>query len=366
MKNCNSYNQKIAIFFVFFSFLGSCEKKHAQSGSPATGNTPDSAFTLREVRGGFLLESTFLAMDTIYTLTLGIEGTLDEAMRARASHAFEMARQEVQRVESLMSSHTQSGDVYRLNHASREWVSVDPATLEVVKQAVRVGYATEGAFDITWKALRPLYRLRDPDWRPPTEEQIRNAMKWVDFKSIEMDVQGSRLRFTREGMSLDLGGIAKGYALEKASEALLRAGFPNHIVNGGGDLKVCGKRPDRKWTMGIRSPRRKGAIYKSGTLRMECFALVTSGDYERFRDVDGVRYSHIVDPRTGKTASAGVAGVTVVGSDATLADALATGLLVLGPDAGRRALAHFPGFEALWLDAEEKPSVSAGFDTLWD
>jgi len=118
--------------------------------------------------------------------------------------------------------------------------------------------------------------------------------------------------------------------------------------------------------MGIRSPRRKGAIYKSGTLWMECFALVTSGDYERFRDVDGVRYSHIVDPRTGKTASAGVAGVTVVGSDATLADALATGLLVLGPDAGRRALAHFPGFEALWLDAEEKPSVSAGFDTLWD
>lgn len=341
----------------------SCQKNNMSSGETTSSGIP---LEVRRVSGGYVVETTFLAMDTLYTLTLGVEGNVENVLRTRIQKAFEAAQNEVRRVEALMSSHTEQGDVYRMNQSAREWVSVDTATLEVVQKAVRVGYATGGAFDITWKALRPLYNLRDPQWRPPTQEQIQNALRWVDFQSIEIDVPGNRLRFTRDGMSMDLGGIAKGYALEKASESLLRAGFTNHIVNGGGDLKVCGKRPDRKWTMGIRSPRKKGKIYKSGSIRLACFALVTSGDYERYREVDGVRYSHIVDPRTGKTATSKVASVTVVGPDATIADALATGLLVLGYEEGTKALAHFPGFEALWLNADEQPSVSSGFNALWE
>ncbi len=364
MKRNSCFLHFFFIITILFLFSG-CGKTSKQNGDEASARDGRSE-SLRTVAGGRLLESSFLAMDTLYTLTIGIPGGPDQAVLERARMAIDSARQEVRRVEELMSSHTDSGDVHRLNQSRREWVPVAPDTLHVVVQAVRAGHATAGAFDITWTALRPLYRLRDPEWRPPSDVQIREALQWVDFRAVEMDVQGNRLRFAKEGMKMDLGGIAKGYALEMASQALLRAGFPNHIVNGGGDLKVCGKRPDRKWTMGIRAPRRKGGIYRSGAIRMECFAMVTSGDYERFRMVDGVRYSHIVDPRTGRTVSNGVASVTVVGPDATLADALATGLLVLGPDEGRRALSHFPGFEALWLDAEEKPSVSAGFEALWE
>ncbi len=319
---------------------------------------------VQQVDGGAVVISTFLAMDTVYTVSVGVKGPWTPEAGERVRAALERGAARVRRVEEIMSSHQATGDVARLNASSREWVPVDPATMEVLVAAVRVGHATGGAFDITWTALRPLYRLKNPQWKPPTKEQVEQARRLVDFRAIELDVHGARARFARAGMAVDLGGIAKGYALDLVAEALTQAGFPDHLVNGGGDIRVGGARPDRKWKMGIRSPRKDG-IYKSGTLRAGSSALVTSGDYERFRMVDGVRYSHIVDPRTG-TSARGAVSVTVIGPQGMLADALATGLFVLGPEEGKKALTHFPGYEALWMDEQENVQSSAGFFPAWD
>jgi FAD:protein FMN transferase len=335
-----------------------------QDGSREERESPEQRLSLQRVEGGAVASRTFRAMDTVYTLTVGHRGAWDAGAEGRALDAFSAAEAEVRRVESLMSSHRPSGDVHRLNASAREWVPVDPATLRVLLAAVRVGHATGGAFDVTWTALRPLYRLRDPDWRPPPRDALERARALVDFRAIELDVQGSRARFAKAGMAVDLGGIAKGHALDLAAEALARAGFPDHLVNGGGDLRVGGARPDRKWKMGIRAPR-KGGIYKSGVIRSARFALVTSGDYERFRVVDGVRHSHILDPRTGESAR-GAVGVTVLGPEGMIADALATGLFVLGPQEGLKVLDHFPGYEALWLDESEDARASPGFWTAWE
>lgn len=347
----------IAAFFI----VSSCDR---QDRGQTDRESPEGRLSLQRLENGAVVSTSFRAMDTVVTLTVGVRGNWDPVAERKTKNAFAAAEAEFRRVEALMSSHLPSGDVHRLNASAREWVQVDPTTLRVLVAAVRVGHATGGAFDVTWTALRPLYRLRDPNWRPPPRDALEKARALVDFRAIELDVQGSRVRFAKAGMAVDLGGIAKGHALDLAAAALAGAGFPDHLVNGGGDLRVGGRRPDRKWKMGIRAPR-KGGIYKSGTLKSNEFSLVTSGDYERFRMVEGVRYSHILDPRTGQTAG-GAVGVTVLGPEGMIADALATGLFVLGPQEGMNVLAHFPGYEALWLDESEAARASPGFWAAWD
>jgi thiamine biosynthesis lipoprotein len=336
-----------------------CRRQDA-AGEQAEGAGPER----RQVPGGTVAVHTFSAMDTVYTVSVGVPGEWSPEIGEKLRAAFARAEAEVRTVERIMSSHRSEGDVHRLNGSAREWVQVERATLDVLVAANRVGHATGGAFDVTWTALRPLYRLKNPHWRPPTDAQVEAARRLVDFRAIELDVKAARVRFTKAGMAVDLGGIAKGHALDLAAESLARDGFPNHLVNGGGDLRVGGARPDRKWRMGIRAPRKDG-IHKSGTLRPEDFAMVTSGDYERFRIVDGVRYSHIVDPRTGRSAR-GAVSVTVIGPQGMLADALATGLFVLGPEEGKKALAHFPGYEAIWIDETENIQSTDGFSAVWD
>jgi len=351
---------KLAVFTVLAIILSiGCSRKDP---APEAGEGPQ--LELQKVQEGTVVNHTFMAMDTLYTLSVGVRGPWSPETADRVRAAMGHAEAAVRTVESTMSSHLASGDIHRLNVGTREWVQVEPSTMDVLVAAVRVGHGTGGAFDLTWPALRPLYRLKNPQWKPPTDAQIEKALRLVDFRAVELDVHGRRARFTKAGMAVDLGGIAKGYALDLAAGALARDGFLDHLVNGGGDLRVGGARPDRKWRMGIRSPRKDG-IYKSGTIKAPSFALVTSGDYERFRMVDGVRYSHIVDPRTGRTAR-GAVSVTVIGPDGMLADALATGLFVLGPEEGRKALVHFPGYEALWLDEAETVQATAGFFAAWD
>ena len=360
MRNSPVKGRLLGGLMILCLFAG-CRRQDAAAPSAADGPPP---LELQRVDGGAVVHATFEAMDTVYTVSVGVRGTWNDDVAKRLRAALAQAEEKIRHVEAIMSSHRASGDVARLNAGSREWVTLDRATMDVLVTAVRVGHGTGGAFDVTWTALRQLYRLKNPQWTPPTPEQVAQALKRVDFRAIELDPRGLRARFTKEGMAVDLGGVAKGYALDLAAEALTQAGFLDHLVNGGGDLRVGGARPDRKWKMGIRSPR-KGGIYKSGTLKPPRFAMVTSGDYERFRVVDGVRYSHIVDPRTGSSAR-GAVSVTVIGPEGMLADALATGLFVLGPEAGKKALANFPGYEALWLDETENASTTAGFFSAWD
>ena len=171
--------------------LAAC-RRHGEEGPE--GVASEGRLELQRLENGTVATTTFLAMDTVYTVSLGVKGPWDAAAKSRVLSAFAAAEAAVRRVEGLMSSHTATGDVHRLNASHREWVPLDRATLEVLLAAVRVGHASGGAFDLTWTALRPLYRLKDPAWRPPAREKIRQALALVDFRALELDVQGSRAR----------------------------------------------------------------------------------------------------------------------------------------------------------------------------
>ena len=183
-------------------------------------------------------------------------------------------------------------------------------------------------------------------------------MPKVGFQQVRLDERESSAFLPRPGMRIGLAGIAKGYGVDRAVELLLARGFGNVVVDGGGDLRAEGRDIDGPWAVNIAHPRRPGEIFQ--TIRVTRGAVVTSGDYLRYFERDGVRYHHIIDPATGRPASRSIA-VTVVAGTATDADALATGLFVLGPEQGLALLGSLPGVEALYFAPDLTVLASPGF-----
>jgi FAD:protein FMN transferase len=236
--------------------------------------------------------------------------------------------------------------------------------MNVIEKSLIISKESHGAFDITWIGLRKLYQLKKSNWKPPTEDQIKIALKSVGWKLIEIDKKNKRIRFKEKSLKVDLGAIAKGYGLALMGETFKKAGISNFIVNGGGDLVISGKHPNRNWTIAVRHPRKPRnapPLVQGGVLSG---AIVTSGDYERYVEVDGVRYSHIINPSTGKTAR-GVFSVTVSGPDATFADGLSTAIFVLGAEKGLNLISRFDGYEAMIITRENKTVKTSHFDNIW-
>jgi thiamine biosynthesis lipoprotein len=192
----------------------------------------------------------------------------------------------------------------------------------------------------------------------PDDESLAACMARVGFQKVRLDERQSSVLLPEAGMRVGLGGIAKGYGVDRAAELLLARGFTNLVVDGGGDLRVEGTDTDGAWTVNIAHPRRAGEVFE--TLRLSRGAIVTSGDYLRYFERDGVRYHHIIDPATGRPAARSMA-VTVIAPTATDADALATGLFVLGPERGLERLASIPGVEALFFGPDASVHASPGF-----
>jgi len=235
----------------------------------------------------------------------------------------------VKEIESLMDNYRRDSEISILNRQGESIVS--PFTLEVIKKAVNFSKLTGGAFDITCKPLVDLWRRAGRERRLPLPQEIREAISLVSYKDIMLE--GNLIKFKKEGMEIDLGGIAKGYAVDKAIEILKREGINRALVNAGGDLYALGRGPQgKKWRIGIQDPRNKGKIVR--IIRVEDKAVATSGDYERCFFINGKRHSHIVNPHTGMTVENVPMSVTIVALDATTADALATGVFVLGPREG--------------------------------
>lgn len=279
----------------------------------------------------------------------------------QAEEAIESALAEVERIEAMMSEFDPDSAVSRLNaSAGGEPVAVPPELLGLVTRSLEHGARSQGAFDITWRALAPLWQLEEPDFAPPSAESVAEALARVDYRQVI--VRQDRIGLLRAGMAIGLGGVAKGYAIDRAAAILEAAGIDRYLVDGGGDLRVGGDRGDGPWRVGIRHPR-GGHGQALAVLEPAGGAVVTSGDYERFREVDGVRYHHILDPRTGFPATASMA-VTVVAPTAEAADALATAAFVLGPLAGRTLVEGEPDTEALWLDPQGNAVMTSGFGRL--
>ena len=217
-------------------------------------------------------------------------------------------------------------------------VTVDPELVHLLKTALAFSELSDGAFDITYASVGYLYDYRAG--RHPDDGQIRSALPAISWRHVILDERASSVRFTQPGVRIDLGGIAKGYACDRAADLLRARGIKHAIVTAGGDSRILGDRRGRPWVVGIRHPDdRKRVIAR---IPLEDAAISTSGDYERFFDEGGVRYHHIIDPATGRSAS-DVRSVTVIAADATTTEGLTKSVFVKGPDAG---LAFINGLRA--------------------
>lgn len=276
---------------------------------------------------------------------------------ARGCDAANAAFDEVARQEALFSEYSQSSEISAINHAAGEApVDVDPEVFTLLQRSVWASTVTGGAFDITFAGCGRLWSIREQ--RVPDAQALAGCLQTVGYRRLQLDAWRSTAWLPEAGMRLGLGGIAKVYGVDRAAEVLRARGLTRFTVDGGGDLRVEGTDIDGAWAVQIAHPREPGRVFE--TLRLDRGAIVTSGDYVRFFERDGVRYHHILDPATGQPARRTVA-VTVIAPNATDADALATGLFVLGPERGLAVLDRLPGVDALFFDPDLNVIASRGF-----
>ncbi len=277
-----------------------------------------------------------------------------------AAQAMEAAFAEVHRVEALISEWRGDSELSEVNRrGAEEAVAVGPELFEVVRRGVEYSELTGGAFDITFASCGHLWSMSEE--RIPTTEEIERCLPRIDHSAVVVDEEGGTIGFSEEDRLIGLGGIGKGYGVDRAAEVLEEWGIGDYVVDGGGDMRVSGQRIDRPWSVGVAHPRRSGQVL--ATVSMSEGAVVTSGDYERSFERDGVLYHHIIDPFTGMPARKSVS-VTVVAGDATTADALATGLFVMGPADGIELADEMEGVEALIVAPDLSVHRSRGFESM--
>ncbi len=253
----------------------------------------------------------------------------------------ELAKAAVLQIDQLMSPVGENSDIRRLNNTpAHQWVDVHPLTWQVVMEALRWNRLTDGAFDPTIGPIKALFKFDQREagsW--PDEKTLAEARKKTGAENIHYDREGMRLYLDADGMRIDLGAIAKGFAADQAARVLQAHGVQNALVNIGGELRILGKKPGHPptpWHTGIRHPRLDEMAEK---LELEDAAVATSGDYESYFTYQGKRYEHIINPHTGLPLSSGPSSVTVIHPNSCLAaDALATTLCVLGPEKGKAFL----------------------------
>ena len=282
------------------------------------------------------------------------------ADEAAARAAFDAVFAEFERLEAQMSNWRPASDVMRINAAAGEHaVTVAPEVRDVLRRAREISEWTQGTFDVTFGALTDVWKFdHDQDNSIPGADAIRARLPLIDYRQIEIDDRAGTVFLRRKGMTIHLGGIGKGYAVERALQILHRAGLSDFMIQAGGDLYVGGHKDGRPWRLGIQDPRGpEGKTFATIDLTDSTFS--TSGDYARFFMKDGVRYHHILDPATGQPARL-CRSVTIVAESPVLADAIAKGVFILGPEKGMALVERLPNLEAVIVTAQNQVLVSKG------
>jgi thiamine biosynthesis lipoprotein len=278
---------------------------------------------------------------------------MDDEPQARQLIAAGMA--EFDRIEAGMSTYRESSEISAVNRqAATAPMTISAELFNLVRRSVDLSVQTGGAFDITYDSVGYLYDFRARE--RPADSVIADNLAAIDYRHIQLDADRSTIRFTRPGTRINLGGIAKGYACEQVAALLRKAGVENALINAGGDTRMLGDRRGKPWVVGIRNPDDESRWVTR--LALDDEAISTSGDYERFFDEDGVRYHHILDPKSGKPAT-GMRSVTIIGPDGTVTDGLSTSVFVLGVERGLALIEATPGYAAVIIDAERKVRFSS-------
>jgi len=265
---------------------------------------------------------------------------------------------EIHRLEELLSTWIPTSELSRVNASAGVMpVSVSPETMAVVQGAIQVAEMTDGGFNITIGPVVDAWNVIE-NQRIPTEPELKALRPLLDLKAVHADVRERTIFLEKAGMRIDVGGIGKGYAADQAVMAMKKAGASAGVVALSGDIKAFGQLPGgKKFPVGIQHPRKEGEVLVFIDLEDE--AISTAGDYERFFERDGVRYHHILDPKTLQPARSCQA-VTVIAREGIWADGLDTGIFVMGVEAGMRLVEALPGVEAIIVDHEGLVHVSSG------
>jgi thiamine biosynthesis lipoprotein len=278
------------------------------------------------------------------------------ADRTAGESAIAAVMEQMHHIDETMSPFKPDSELSRINReASDRPVPLSAPMYDIIARSIEFSELSGGAFDITYAAVGHLY-----DYRlgiRPAEHELQRAKACVGYRNLQLDPRARTLRFARPGMRIDLGGFAKGLAVDDGAAILARRGIGHAIVTAGGDSRIVGDRRGRPWTIGIRDPRKAGEMV--AVLPLQDAAVSTSGDYERYFEADGIRYHHLIDPATGRSPAA-VRSVTVIAPDGLTSEALTKSVFVMGVDKGLRLIDSLDGVDAVVVDSAGTLHYSSG------
>jgi thiamine biosynthesis lipoprotein len=292
--------------------------------------------------------------EAIMGTSIVVELWADERVAGEAAIAAVM--DEMRRIDRTMSPFKEDSELSRINREA--YAAPVPVSVEMARLIVRAAEFSElsgGAFDITYAAVGHLYDYRNRV--RPGDEELEKARAAIGWRGLVLDSQARTVRFAKPGMRIDLGGFAKGHAVDNATAILRRRGIAHGMVSAGGDSRVIGDRRGRPWTIGVRDPRRPGQV--AAMLPLEDVSISTSGDYERYFDADGTRFHHLIDPATGKSPRE-IQSVTVLADDGLTSEALSKIVFVLGVERGMALVESQSGVDAVVVDAAGALHFSSG------
>ncbi|MEP6617074.1 MAG: FAD:protein FMN transferase [Ginsengibacter sp.] len=267
-----------------------------------------------------------------------------------AGECIDAAVSEIQRIEKLLTTFNDESDTNRINEfAGIRPVKVEKEVMDLVKRSIKISEITQGSFDITYGSIdKKLWNFDINMTSLPDPVLARNSVSLISYKNIIVDEDASAIFLKEKGMRIGFGGIGKGYAAEKAKNLLQKMGIQSGVVNAAGDLTAWGLQPNGKpWTIGIADPNARTHIFSS--INISNMAVATSGNYEKFAVINGKKYSHTIDPKTGYPVS-GIKSVTIIAPSAELADALATPVMVMGIQAGLHLVNQLPNTSCIIID----------------
>jgi thiamine biosynthesis lipoprotein len=274
----------------------------------------------------------------------------------KGNDAIDAVMAELRRIDNLMSHYKPESELSQINqYANERPVQVDKELFDLIKLSTHYSQITDGAFDITYASVGYLYDY--PGHIHPTEEQIRQKLPAVNWRNMLLDEEHHTVRFEHPGMRIDLGGIGKGYAVDRGIEMLKARGVARALVTAGGDSRIIGDRMGRPWLVAVRHPDDPNKVVTR--IPLSDSAVSTSGDYERYFDEGGVRYHHIIDPRTGHSASK-VRSATILAPTATQTDGMSKTAFVLGPEKALEIINRMPEYDAVFVLPDGRVLYSNG------
>jgi len=308
------------------------------------------------------LSLSVLSQENKYDRTLKLMGSrfdisIVSSSENKANEYIDIAISEIKRIENIISSWDKNSETSKINqNAGIKPVKVSIELFDLINRSIQISKITDGAFDISYASMDKIWKFDGSMTEMPSVEAIKKSVEKIDYKNILLNEDNLTVFLKTKGMKIGFGAIGKGYAADKAKKLLQNYGVKAGLINASGDLNCWGKQPNGvSWKVGITNPLNKNKFYSWFDLDNQ--AVVTSGNYEKFIEIDGKRYSHIINPKTGYPAS-GIISVTVFAKKAELADALATSIFVMGTSVGIDMVNQLTNVDCIIIDDQNKIHTS--------